>query len=74
MAGKTILNTKALKYNNVFGGVVFFMYPEIQQNSFSVWINVEMMKEKRQKERIYGNIYNTSGFHHTTGDPLHGLI
>ncbi len=40
VVGKTILNTKVLKYNNVLV-LPFFMYLEIQQNSFFiVWINL----------------------------------
>lgn len=82
VVGKTILNAKALKYNNVLV-LPFFMYLEIQQNSFFiVWINlyVKWQWKKKNKhwccvwERIYGNIYNTSGFHHITGEPSHGLI
>lgn len=81
LVGKTILNAKALKYNNVL--VLPFLctlkYNRIH-SSLCGLICMSNDDGKKNKhwccvwERIYGNIYNTSGFHHTTGEPSHGLI
>lgn len=73
VVGKTILNLKALKYNNVLV-LSFFNVPFSYVICMSKWHWKKRTSINVLCVRIYGNIYNTNSFYHTTGEPSHGLI